>query len=349
MHEYIFDDETKTLNLKLQKIYEFKVRCYTTSKKFKTIINILEAAGFVCYFNDTGNEDVFITSIMVRTKDYILGYEISNIIPCGNHFVTIDRISLEKIEQLKVIGLDIIENHNNIINNDIDIYMRMNDIKDNVNSSISDIKLGQKVWFIVNNEYHCSTVKSIIESLNNETKYELTYLNINIYLERTELFLVEPKTTIENKVLKNIVGLANAIALAAEKFVDIYDKSGQPYILHCIQVMENVRKWGDVELEIAAILHDIIEDTDLTAFDLLDMGYSKRVVDIVSLVSFEKGCNYEARILEICNNQDAIKVKMADLEHNSMILRMKGISRKDLDRIEKYHRAYFVLAGHLEK
>ncbi len=49
------------------------------------------------------------------------------------------------------------------------------------------------------------------------------------------------------------------------------------------------------------------------------------------------------------NDQDAIKVKMADLEHNSLILRMKGIRRKDLDRIEKYQRSYFILKNHLEK
>ena len=48
-------------------------------------------------------------------------------------------------------------------------------------------------------------------------------------------------------------------------------------------------------------------------------------------------------------HRDAIKVKMADLEHNSLILRMKGIRRKDLDRIEKYQRSYFILKNHLER
>lgn len=43
------------------------------------------------------------------------------------------------------------------------------------------------------------------------------------------------------------------------------------------------------------------------------------------------------------------KIFGVKLEHNSMILRMKGISRKDLDRTEKHHRAYFILAAHLEK
>ena len=149
--------------------------------------------------------------------------------------------------------------------------------------------------------------------------------------------------------MENYLGLDNAIALAANSFEGEYDKGGEPYILHCIQVMENVRKWDDVDLQIAAILHDIIEDTKITAENLLDMGYSPRVVRIVQAVTFPKDCDYDDKILEVCNDQDAIKVKMADLEHNSLILRMKGIRRKDLDRIEKYQRSYFILKNHLEK
>lgn len=147
--------------------------------------------------------------------------------------------------------------------------------------------------------------------------------------------------------MSNYLGLDNAIALAANSFEGEYDKGGEPYILHCIQVMENVRKWNDVDLQIAAILHDIIEDTEITAENLLEMGYSPRVVKIIEAVTFPKDCDYDAKILEICNDQDAIKVKMADLEHNSLILRMKGIRRKDLDRIEKYQRSYFILKNHL--
>ena len=146
---------------------------------------------------------------------------------------------------------------------------------------------------------------------------------------------------------KKYLGLDNAIALAATSFEGEFDKGGQPYILHCIQVMENVKKWNDVELQIAAVLHDIIEDTTITAEKLLEMGYSPRVVRIVQAVTFPKGCDYDDKILEICDDQDAIKVKMADLDHNSQILRMKGISRKDLDRNEKYHRSYFILEKHL--
>ena len=154
---------------------------------------------------------------------------------------------------------------------------------------------------------------------------------------------------------KNLLGykLAQAIALAAEKFESCVDKSGEPYILHCIQVMENVRKWDDVELQIAAVLHDIVEDTNVTLYDLEHLyGFSKRVCKIVGNVTFPKCTNeeYLARVLNVvCLDQDSIKVKMADLEHNSLILRMKGITEKDMARLKKYHKAYYILKAHLEK
>ena len=143
-------------------------------------------------------------------------------------------------------------------------------------------------------------------------------------------------------------GLDKAIALASEKFVGIYDKSGEPYILHCLQVMNNVKKWNDVELSIAAVSHDIVEDTDIEFDDLEEMGYSPRVIKIIKHVTREDGISYDDEIARICNDQDSIRVKMADLEHNSSILRLKGIRQKDLERIQKYHRAYFILQAHLK-
>ncbi len=143
-------------------------------------------------------------------------------------------------------------------------------------------------------------------------------------------------------------GLDKAIALAAEKFIGKYDKSGEPYILHCLQVMNNVKKWNDIELQIAAVLHDIVEDTDITFEDLEELGYSPRVIKIIKHVTREDEISYDDEIARICNDKDSIRVKMADLEHNSSILRLKGITQKDLERIQKYHRAYFILEAHLK-
>lgn len=143
-------------------------------------------------------------------------------------------------------------------------------------------------------------------------------------------------------------GLDRAIALASEKFIGVQDKSAKPYILHCLEVMNNVKKYNDVELQIAAVLHDIVEDTDITFDNLEELGYSPRVIKIIKHVTREDCVSYDDEIARICNDQDSIKVKMADLEHNSSILRLKGIRQKDLERIQKYHRAYFILEAHLK-
>ena len=147
--------------------------------------------------------------------------------------------------------------------------------------------------------------------------------------------------------------LSAAIAIAADAFVGKYDKSGEPYILHCLEVMKNVSKWEDDDLRIAAVLHDVLEDTSISAGDLKGVyGFNDRVISTVLAVTFKKNCTdeeYMMQILKICENQDAIKVKMADLEHNSLILRMKGIDDKAMARTKKYHKAYYILKAHLLK
>ncbi len=145
--------------------------------------------------------------------------------------------------------------------------------------------------------------------------------------------------------------LGNAIALASKLFESskFDDKSGEPYILHCLEVRRNVMKWDDRELEIAAILHDVVEDTHYTLQMLLDDGYSTRVVKIVNYLTKPDTEQYQDFIDRILNDQDAIKVKMGDIEHNSLILRLKGVRQKDLDRIVKYNKAYYLLKSHLEK
>lgn len=144
-------------------------------------------------------------------------------------------------------------------------------------------------------------------------------------------------------------GLGQAIALASKLFENITDKSGEPYILHCLEVRRNVMKWNDLELEIGAVLHDVVEDTHYTLQMLLDEEYSPRVVDIVDGLTKREGESYEDFILRIIKNQDHIKCKMGDIEHNSLIPRLKGVRQKDLDRITKYNKAWYLLDSYLIK
>lgn len=132
------------------------------------------------------------------------------------------------------------------------------------------------------------------------------------------------------------------------------DKSGKDYYLHCIGVYHILSNSDLEEIQHAALLHDVIEDTCYTADRLLDMGYSKEVVDIVSLVSRDKtaGLTYQEWIKSIADlgNIGAIKVKIADLKHNSSVDRMAALD-KDVSEgmLKRYNKALGVLESKLKE
>ena len=140
----------------------------------------------------------------------------------------------------------------------------------------------------------------------------------------------------------NKLGLA--ISIVAQAFEGKTDKGGKPYILHCLRVMNSVNQ-KDEDLMIAAILHDIVEDTDYTFAKLTSLGFSDRVVGILHLLTHNKETPYEEYIKAISVSPDATQIKLADLKDNSDITRIKGLRKKDIDRIEKYHRAYVYLSN----
>lgn len=140
--------------------------------------------------------------------------------------------------------------------------------------------------------------------------------------------------------------LSKAIALAADMFVDVYDKSGQPYILHCLHVMNNMPK-DDPELLMIAVLHDVVEDTNITFADLVDIGMTPRVINALQLLTHDRSQSYDDYIKAIATNRDATLVKIEDLRHNSDITRLKGLREKDFARMEKYHRSYAFLMNHI--
>jgi len=143
--------------------------------------------------------------------------------------------------------------------------------------------------------------------------------------------------------------LGQAIAIAAEAFKDKKDKGGKPYILHCLHVMNKMKYENDEELMIAAVLHDLVEDTDYTLADLQEIGFSRRVIDLLILLTHVTVISYDDYIFYISKNKDATKIKMQDLRHNSDITRLKGVRPKDLERMEKYHKAYLFLKAQLNR
>jgi len=95
----------------------------------------------------------------------------------------------------------------------------------------------------------------------------------------------------------------------------------------------------------AAVMHDLIEDTEWSIGDLREEGFDEEVLELLEKVTHLSTDSYDEYLdkLAICSKARAIK--MADLEHNSLIHRMKGLRDKDFERLAKYHRAYAFLKG----
>lgn len=138
-----------------------------------------------------------------------------------------------------------------------------------------------------------------------------------------------------------------AMLIAAQAHLNQKDRGRKAYILHPIRVAMRLRT-DDEELMCIAILHDAVEDSELTFEDLRDYGFSDRVVNALQLLTHEKGVPYFEYIENMQNNRDALRVKREDLRDNSDVTRMKGLRDKDFQRMEKYHRAYTMISEYLE-
>jgi (p)ppGpp synthase/HD superfamily hydrolase len=137
--------------------------------------------------------------------------------------------------------------------------------------------------------------------------------------------------------------LALAISITAKAFENVLDKGGQPYVLHCLRVMNNVQ--GDECVKCASVMHDLIEDTDWTFQELTALGFSDKTIGLLHLLTHQKETSYEDYIKAISVSKEATEIKLRDLEDNCNITRIKGLRKKDFDRIEKYHRAYIYLSN----
>lgn len=141
--------------------------------------------------------------------------------------------------------------------------------------------------------------------------------------------------------------LASAIHLATSAHNGQFDKGGKPYILHPLRVMSFLKS-DDEELQCIALLHDVIEDTNTCYIDLVEAGMTLRVCAGVTALTKQRGCTYDQYKAQVFANRDAMQVKMADLQHNTDVRRLKGVTAKDIERMAKYHQFYLELKQKLE-
>ena len=127
-----------------------------------------------------------------------------------------------------------------------------------------------------------------------------------------------------------------ALAIAKKAHAGQVDKAGIDYIKHPIYVASQVTTEQE---KAVALLHDVIEDSDITVEDLLVSGLSNEVVTAVQILTKKKGQSYQEYLEKVKSNNLARVVKLADLKHNSDLSRLKSVTNKDYDRVEKYKNA----------
>ncbi|WP_434751572.1 GTP pyrophosphokinase [Paenibacillus amylolyticus] len=137
------------------------------------------------------------------------------------------------------------------------------------------------------------------------------------------------------------IELAISIALQAHK--GQIDKGGHPYILHPLAVMNRVET---MEEKIVAVLHDVIEDTDVTIEALREYGFSEEILTAIRLLTRSKEDTYEQFIEKTLMNPIARNVKIADIKENMNISRIKNPTEHDYNRLEKYKKAVERLEEH---
>ena len=115
------------------------------------------------------------------------------------------------------------------------------------------------------------------------------------------------------------------------------DKAGHDYILHPIRVSE---RCDDPRAKIVALLHDTIEDTDVTADYLREEGFTEEIVKAVLALTRSEGEEYNDYVRRAAQNELGRMVKRADLEDNMGIRRLPELTDRDVERLRKYLRAW---------
>lgn len=139
-----------------------------------------------------------------------------------------------------------------------------------------------------------------------------------------------------------------AIEVAKNAHESQKDKGGNPYFYHPQTVAESLT---NTEYKISAYLHDVCEDTPITFDDLLNIGFTFRIVNSVRLLTKSGELTYEEYLRRIRMDSCARAVKIADLKHNMDISRIPAPTEKDFARLEKYKKslAFLESSAYIDK
>lgn len=133
-----------------------------------------------------------------------------------------------------------------------------------------------------------------------------------------------------------------AMKLAYEAHAGQVDKTGMPYIFHPYHLAQSMT---DELTAVAALLHDVVEDTEYTLADLASFGFPKEVIDALTLLTHAPEVPYMDYVRKIAGNPIARAVKIADLRHNSDTTRLDTVDEAALARAKKYSEALRILGA----
>ncbi|MBT0567226.1 HD domain-containing protein [Williamsia sp. CHRR-6] len=139
----------------------------------------------------------------------------------------------------------------------------------------------------------------------------------------------------------SLVAIADGIAAQAHRGQT--DKLGVDYIEHPRAVSRRVDQ-SDEHLVAAALLHDVIEDSEFTAIDLLARGIPQQVIDTVALVTRDKQQSPDDYYALIRTHPAALAVKLADLGENTDPSRLSRLPLELQQKLmTKYTKAFRAL------
>ena len=141
--------------------------------------------------------------------------------------------------------------------------------------------------------------------------------------------------------------ILRAYKIACQLHAGQTDKAGRPYIEHLTRVLLRVQMdGGDRFQQIAALLHDSIEDEKTTADELLALGVPSEAVVLVQALTKRDEQSYEDYLRGLIGLDRVLTVKMADLDDNSDPERLELLPERQRMRLQaKYAQAWDILQG----
>lgn len=133
-----------------------------------------------------------------------------------------------------------------------------------------------------------------------------------------------------------------AIRICFDAHCTFKDKGETPYVFHPFHLAEQMET---EEETCAALLHDVVEDTNMGFADLEAEGFPKSVVDALRLLTHDEKTDYMDYVKALSGNRIAARVKLADLRHNSTAGRLPFIGDNERKRMGKYLEAQAILTG----